>query len=319
MRILITGGAGFIGSNIANTLSEDNNDTKVIALDNLSLGQTSNLSSKVKFVEGSIMDYKLMLKVTKGCDYVFHHAAKSSSPMFTPDPRQGIDTNLMGFMNVMEASKRNKVKKVIFSSSSSVYNGLAVPFKESCRIVPKTFYECSFYCREILAHSYYLESGLKSIGLRYFSVYGPNEIHKGRFANNISQFIWDMSRAKSPIIYGDGSQTRDFTFIKDVVKSNILAMNAEEIECGVYNVGTGIKTSFNRLINIINENLGTNLSPTYVDNPIINYVHDTQADISLIRSNLKYKPTHSIEEGIRKMVGLYLQEGIEKRLMLINI
>jgi UDP-glucose 4-epimerase len=319
MRILITGGAGFIGSNIANTLSEDNNDAKVIALDNLSLGHTSNLSNRVKFVEGSIMDYELMLKVTKGCDYVFHHAAKSSSPMFTPDPRQGIDTNLMGFMNVMEASKRNKVKKVIFASSSSVYNGLAVPFKESCRVVPKTFYECSFYCREILAYSYYIENGLKSIGLRYFSVYGPNEIHKGRFANNISQFIWDMSRAKSPIIYGDGSQTRDFTFIKDVVKSNILAMNAEEIECGVYNVGTGIRTSFNRLIDIINKNLGINLSPTYVDNPIKNYVHDTQADLSLIKSNLKYKPTHSIEEGIRKMVGVYLQEGIEKKLIPINI
>jgi UDP-glucose 4-epimerase len=121
--------------------------------------------------------------------------------MFKDDPRQGVDINALGFMNVMESAKRNNVKKVIYASSSSMYNGLPIPFKESQIIAPKTFYEASFYCREILAKSYYLEKGVSSIGLRYFSVYGPNEKHKGQFANNISQFIWSITSGKSPILY----------------------------------------------------------------------------------------------------------------------
>ena len=181
MKILVTGGAGFIGSNIANTLSREKH-TAVVAFDDLSLGRPINLFQGVKFVKGSVMDYELTLELSKGCDYIFHSAAKSSSPMFKNDPREGVDINALGFMNVMESAKRNQVKKVIFASSSSMYNGLPIPFKESQTITPKTFYEASFYCREILARSYYLENGLNSIGLRYFSVYGPNEKHKGNFS-----------------------------------------------------------------------------------------------------------------------------------------
>ena len=301
MKVLITGGAGFIGSSIANTLSADN-DNEVIALDDLSLGTPSNLSKEVKFVKGSVMDYQLVLELCSGCDYVFHDAAKSSTPMFKNDPREGVNINVMGFMNVMESSKRNNVKKVIYASSSSIYNGLQMPFKESQIIVPKTFYESSFYCREILARSYYLENAVSSIGLRYFSVYGPNEAHKGTFANNISQFLWDIKERKSPIIYDSGLQTRDFTFIEDVVKANILAMRCDPIEYGIYNVGTGINTSFNEVIEIINNLLGTNLSPTYIKCPIKNYVNDTLADISLAKSELGYEPKWDIKKGIKKLV-----------------
>ena len=144
------------------------------------------------------MDYDLVLELSRGCDYIFHNAALSSSPMFIEDPRKGVDVNVMGFMNVMEAAKRNKVKKVIYASSSSLYNGLPRPYKESAIISPKTSYESPFYCRETVARTYNLEYGVDSVGLRYFSVYGPNEKHKGRFANNISQFIWDMHKEKIP-------------------------------------------------------------------------------------------------------------------------
>jgi UDP-glucose 4-epimerase len=256
IRVLVTGGAGFIGSNLANSLInevEDQNDTystnkyprvlgnedhskdgnrrySVIALDDLSLGMPHNLSNNVKFVNGSVMNYDLVLELTKDCDYIFHQAALSSSPMFVDDPRRGMDVNIMGFMNIMEAAKRNNVKKVIYASSSSLYNGLPTPYKESNTVRPRTFYESSFYCREILAQTYYLEYGLDSVGLRYFSVYGPNERHKARFANNISQFIWDMAeKRKSPVIYGDGNQTRDFTFVDDVVQANILAMRKNPV------------------------------------------------------------------------------------------
>jgi len=302
MKILVTGGAGFIGSHIANTLSREKN-TAVVAVDDLSLGMPINLFQSVKFVKGSVMDYELTLELSKGCDYIFHSAAKSSSPMFKNDPREGVDVNVLGFMNLMESAKRNKVKKVIFASSSSMYSGLPIPFKESQTITPKTFYEASFYCREILARSYYLENGLNSIGLRYFSVYGPNEKHKGNFANNISQFLWNMTNGDSPIIYGDGTQTRDFTFVDDVVQANILALQSEEREFGIYNIGTGIETSFSRIVEIINQHLGTDIRATYVDNPIKNYVRKTMADISLAKSELEYEPTwKSPEDGIAALI-----------------
>src|ERR671914_999179 len=376
VKVLVTGGAGFIGSNLANSLINEEDKTSyrmnnsptveanesqfkdesdvigctVIALDDLSLGSPSNLSKNVRFVNGSVMNYDLVLELTKDCDYIFHQAALSSSPMFVDDPRQGIEVNIMGFMNVMEAAKRNNVKKVIYASSSSLYNGLPTPYRESDNITPKTFYESSFYCRETIAQTYRLEYGLDSIGLRYFSVYGPNEKHKGRFANNISQFIWDMAeKRKSPVIYGDGSQSRDFTFVEDVIQANILAMRKKpndsskfkgqvdnksinndvrnidskerrkrsfsrsstiasyEASFGsssfVYNVGTGIQTSFNSIIEIINKQLGTDIKPTYVKNPINNYVQHTMADISLARLELGYEPRwKNVEEGIKQLL-----------------
>jgi UDP-glucose 4-epimerase len=253
-----------------------------------------------------VMNYDLVLDLTKDCDYIFHQAALSSSPMFVDDPRQGIEVNVMGFMNVMEAARTNKVKKVIYASSSSLYNGLPTPYKESDNIRPKTFYESSFYCRETIAQTYRLEYGLDSMGLRYFSVYGPNEKHKGRYANNISQFIWDMAEnRKSPVIYGDGSQSRDFTFVEDVVHANILAMRKKPNSSSgfVYNVGTGIQTSFNSIVEIINKQLATDIKPTYVKNPINNYVQHTMADISLARLELGYEPRwKNVEEGIKQLL-----------------
>jgi UDP-glucose 4-epimerase len=301
MKVLVTGGAGFIGSTIANTLGREKNTT-VVAFDDLSLGRPTNLSGSVKFVKGSVMDYNLTLDIGKGCDYIFHSAAKSSSPMFKNDPREGVDINTLGFMNVMESAKRNRAKKVIFASSSSMYNGLPTPFKESQVITPKTFYEASFYCREILARSYYLENDLNSVGLRYFSVYGFHEKHKGKFANNISQFLWSMTNGESPIIYGDGTQTRDFTFVDDVVQANILALQSEKMEFGIYNIGTGIETSFSRVVEIINQGLGTDIKATYVGNPIKNYVQKTKADISLAKSELGYEPKCTVDDGIQTLI-----------------
>ena len=362
MRLVVTGGAGFIGSNLANALvgldlehiEKDKKGTKetnaaelmkdgysfnyhnernkrdignvneVIAVDDLSLGYPSNLSPKVKFVEGSVMDRDLINDSTKGCDYIFHQAALSSSPMFIDDPRRGLDINVMGFMNVMECAKRNRIKKVMYASSSSLYNGLHRPYTESAIVSPKTFYESSFFCREIIAKTYFLEYAVNSVGLRYFSVYGPNEKHKGKFANNISQFIWDIQNGKSPIVYGDGSQSRDFTSVDDVVQANILAMIKEEQQqknrpyyhsenessnheapYNIYNIGTGTETSFNKVIEIINKLFGTEIRPTYVNNPIHNYVQHTKADISKAKSELGYEPKwKDVEAGISRLLTL---------------
>lgn len=300
MKILVTGGAGFIGSNLANRLAESS-ENEIIALDDLSLGVTSNLSDRVCFVRGSVKDPQLMLDLTRGCDYVFHDAAKSSSPMFKDAPSHGVDVNAIGFMTVMEASRRSGVKKVIFASSSSLYNGMPMPFKETQVASPKSFYEASFFCREVLARSYYLEWGLESIGLRYFSVYGRNERHKGKFANNITQFLWDISAGTRPVIFGDGSQTRDFTYVDDIVSANILAMESE-VQFGIYNAGTGVSASFNEIVKLINNRLGTDIDPVYIENPVRNYVQDTLADISLARTDLGFKAKYDLNTGISKLI-----------------
>jgi UDP-glucose 4-epimerase len=226
--------------------------------------------------------------------------------MFRDDPRFGVEVNTTGFMNVMESARRNSVKKVIYASSSSIYNGQPIPFKETQIVSPKTFYEASFYCREVLARSYFSEFGLNSIGLRYFSVYGPNERHKGIYANNISQFLWEMKKGRAPIVYGDGTQTRDFTFVDDVVKANLLAAKAEERKFGIYNIGTGFETSFSRVVEIINQVLGTKISAIYIENPIKNYINRTKADISHAASELGYQPiSKAPEDGIMALEKKY--------------
>ncbi|MEM2760680.1 MAG: NAD-dependent epimerase/dehydratase family protein [Nitrososphaerales archaeon] len=302
MRVLVTGGAGFIGSHVAEKLAEDHD---VIILDNLYLGNTKNIDGySAEFVKGSVMNGELVSKLCKQCDYVFHNAAMSSSPMFKEQPKIGMEVNVLGFMNVMKAALDNGVKKVIYASTSSMYNGNPLPFSENQPITAKTFYEASFRTREMVAQTYYYEHNLSSIGLRYFSVYGPREAHKGQYANNISQFLWDMMAGKSPIIYGDGTQRRDFTFVYDVVYANILAM-ISNIDFGIFNVGTGIGTSFNDLVALINKMLNTSIEPKYVENPLKNYVHDTIADLSLISKSLGYRPQWSLEKGIKFLVDYY--------------
>jgi len=302
MKILVTGGAGFIGSNLAEKLAE-NHDVRV--LDDLYLGSRNNLNSAgIEFVEGSVMNEKLVEKACKDCDYIFHKAAMSSSPMFKELPKAGMEVNVLGFMNIMKAAKENGVKKVIYASTSSLYSGNPLPYSETQPITAKTFYEASFRTREIVAQTYYFENDISSIGLRYFSVYGPKEVHKGRYANNISQFLWDMMKGKQAVIYGDGTQRRDFTFVSDVVLANMLAMTSK-IDFGVFNVGTGIGTSFNELVALINKLLGTSIEPVHVDNPIKNYVHDTIADLSLVSRSLGYKPQWTLEKGIKSLIDYY--------------
>ncbi len=303
MKILVTGGAGFIGSNIAEKLARENH--QVTVLDSLHLGSRENLDSLgIEFVEGSVMDEDLVGRLVNDRDYVFHNAAMSSSPMFKEHAKLGMDVNVLGFMNVMEAARANGVKKVVYASTSSLYSGNPLPYSESQQITVRTFYEASFRTREIVAQTYYFENDLSSIGLRYFSVYGPREQHKGQYANNISQFLWSMMNGKAPVIYGDGTQRRDFTFVDDVVTANILAMKSE-IDLGIFNVGTGMGTSFNDLVALLNRHLGTSIEPEYVENPIRNYVHDTIADLSLVSKSLGYRPKWKLEDGIKFLVDYY--------------
>ncbi|MEM3464927.1 MAG: SDR family NAD(P)-dependent oxidoreductase [Candidatus Bathyarchaeia archaeon] len=306
MRFLVTGGAGFIGSNIARKLLSDG--YKVVVLDDMSLGKSKNTPPGAVVVNGDVRDAQTVEEAVREVDGIFHNAARSSSPMFYPDPREGFDVNLKGFMNVVEAARRRDIP-VVYASTSSLYSRCEPPHREDMEVRPGSFYECSFYAREKAASLYAELYGLRLVGLRYFSVYGPGEEHKGRFANNISQFIWEIMGGRSPVIYGDGTQTRDFIFVEDVVEANILAMKSN-LKGEVFNVGTGVATSFNDLVNIINEVLGTSIRPVYVQNPIKNYVKHTRADTRKATEVLGFKAKVGLRDGIKKTAEYYKKKGI---------
>lgn len=305
MKVFITGGAGFIGSNIANYLIKDPENT-VVALDNEFLGTHKNLHKDVIYIQQDIRDRKELRKLCQkyNFDYIVHLASLSSVGMYYPDPTKGLDVAVHGMINVLECAKEFNIKKIVYASTSSLYSRTVPPHSEQKDIKIGSFYELGKLTQEELARLYYEQYGVKSIGLRYFAVYGPNELHKGHFANNISQFLWSMLDGESPILYGDGVQTRDFTYIDDAVNGTILALRSNYQ--GSLNIGTGRAYSFNEIIEIINETVGTKITPKYIPNPLKNYVRDTLADIKLAKKEIDYVPKISVREGIHKLVKYYV-------------
>lgn len=304
-RVLVTGGAGFIGSNLARRLVELGYDVSV--LDNLSLGRKENLSGlKVKFYKADARDEKVVKEIfRKGrFEYVFHEAACSSAPMFDNNPTYAMDVNARGFMNVMQAAKEIEVRRVVYASTSSIYHDLTPPHIESMVVTPKSFYTISKYFTELCAKQYFDEHGLESIGMRYFSVYGPNELHKGKYANIISQFLWVMRKGQRPVIYGDGRQGRDFTYVDDVVDANIKAMKAGK-PGEVYNIGTGKITTFNEVVELLNQLLGKRIKPRYIPNPIHNYVPLTGASVEKAREELGFVSRYELKDGVKKLLEFY--------------
>ena len=305
MKSLVTGGAGFIGSNLARRLLALG---EVKVLDNLMLGREENIPAGAEFTKGSVMDEALVRDIVKGCDFIFHEAAHSSSPMFLENPQVGLQENTVGFMNVMNMALRYGVKRVIFASTSSMYSGNPTPYSENMTVGANTFYEASFRCREIIAQTYYRFHGLSSVALRYFSVYGPNENHKGRFANNVTQFLCEIRHGLRPEIYGDGTQTRDFIHVDDAVEANLLAMKSR-IGFEIFNIGTGVGTNFNTLLSLICDALRKRVEANYIENPIKNYVMHTAADMTKSAEILGFKPVITLKEGIRRQIQHYDKIG----------
>ena len=301
-KALVTGGAGFIGSNLAEMLVERGVEVKV--LDSMYLGTPENLEGlDVEIIEGSVMDEETVKEAVEGCDTVFHNAARSSAPMHKENPAEGARINIEGFVNVVEEAMDQDVEKVVYASTSSMYGSVEPPHREDMGEKPTNRYSASKMARELYA-DVYAQKGLDITGIRYFSVYGPREKAKGRFANIISQFLWKMLDDESPKVFGDGEQTRDFTFVKDIARANILA--AEKGESGqYYNIGTGRETSFNTVVDKLNEELGKDIEPEKVENPIKNYVRRTRADISRAKEDLGYEPEYSFEEGLKETVEYY--------------
>ncbi|RLC37102.1 nucleoside-diphosphate sugar epimerase [candidate division Kazan bacterium] len=303
--ILITGASGFIGSNTAHYLHKKG--YKIHTLDNDKFGDFHNLPPYLRdrHLVIDITNKKEMNFVSRfGYDYIIHFAAQSSAPMFYENPEIGFNVNVNGFRNVLEVARRNENCKVIYASTSSLYSR-ASSFKESAVLFPQTYYEYTKYCNEIEARLYYKKYGVESIGLRFFSIYGYNELHKGKYANLVSQFLWSMEKGQPPVIYGDGTQTRDFVWIEDLTKVIELLMKVDK-QGGWYNrvlnVGTGKSHSLNELVKILNEELHTDIKPKYINNPIKNYVYHTCADTTKLEEEVYYIPSTSLREGIRKLI-----------------
>lgn len=308
MKALVTGGAGFIGSNLVHELEGQGHD--VVVLDDFFLGSRDNLAGveeDVEIVEGDVRDRETVQACCEGVDVVFHQAARSSAPMHTEDAMEGADVNICGFLNVMtEAQERGF--RVVYASTSSMYGSVEPPHREGMGEQPTNLYSASKMSRELYAHVYNTAHGVDVVGLRYFSTYGPRERSKGRYANLISQFTWKLLQGERPVIYGDGSQTRDFTFVKDVVRANLKAAESD-VSGTVMNIGTGTPTTVNAMTAKLQEVLGTDIEPKHVENPIDNYVTGQEADYSRAQDLIGYEPEVGLETGIKRTVDYYRDSG----------
>jgi len=298
-RVLVTGGAGFIGSNLANSLAEDNHVTVV---DDGYLGTPENLTDDVEYVDASVTDDDLPTDV----DVLFHLAALSSLTMHEDDPVRGARVNVEGFVNTVEQARRDGCDTVVYATTSSIYGDRTEPSPETMSVEANTGYEASKLARERYAEYFHNYHDMTTAGLRYFSVYqgyGGSEGHKGEYANVIAQFAEDIANGDSPEVYGDGHQTRDFTHVDDIVRATTLAAD-HELQ-GIYNVGTGEQHSFRRVVELINAELGTDVQPTFVENPLDVYVHDTLADYSKFQEATGWEPEIDLAAGIERVCSQY--------------
>ena len=309
--VLVTGGAGFIGSNFCNI---NKNKFKITALDNLFLGDTRNLDEDIEFINGDACKKEDLNKAGK-VDYVLHLAGTSSAPMFMNDGFiQGYVNSVQSFVTVLEWARENGVKKVLYASTSSLYGNNPSPLIETQEVTPINHYAVTKRIYEYCASCYNkVYPDMDIIGFRFMSVYGKNEEAKGVYANLISQFCWDIARGLSPIIYGDGTQNRDFTNVKDVVQGLTKAIELEEkLGADVFNVGTGESTTLLEIIEALEIAFDNGIKAEFIENPVKEgYVKGQHADISKIKKVLGFEPTVKLQDGIQEQVDNLRMERVK--------
>ena len=301
-RVLITGGAGFVGSNLVGELVGQN---KVLVLDNMHTGVVTNIDQYLDRIELRTLDTEDIFQVDFVPDVIFHLGMYSSTPMYKEN-RNLVHKVVDGTIQVLEFAKRHGAK-VVLASSSSIYNGHPVPQHED--MVPKVtdFYTEARLYAERLTELYTKMFSLQAVCLRFFSVYGPGERSKGRYANLVSQFMWDIEEGRNPVIYGDGTQTRDFVYVKDVVRACVLG--AESDKDGIFNVGTGKSHTINDMLERVMAHVGKRLEPVHVDVPVSNYVMFTQADTKKAKQQLGFAAKFTLDEGLSQMLGGKIQSA----------
>jgi len=308
MRFLVTGGAGFIGSNTVDELVRRGHS--VVVLDDLSTGKEENLTevrSKITFVKGSITDLEAIQKAIHQAEFVIHLAARTSVPRSVKDPLETNRINVEGTLNVLVAARDNKVKRVVFAASSSAYGDTAtLPKSESMEARPISPYGVSKYVGELYAQVFGRCYGLETVCLRYFNIFGPRQDPDSPYSGVLSRFSAAFLADEPPVIFGDGEQTRDFTYVDNAVQANLLACEAPGAAGHVFNVGTGGRVSLNQTVQLLNAITGKSFQPKY-DPPREGDIRDSQADIAKAKELLGYDPSVHFQEGLERTFAWYQQ------------
>jgi UDP-glucose 4-epimerase len=301
VRILVTGGAGFIGSNLVEELVARGHAVRL--LDNFSSGQRHNLAGlegEVDLVEGDLRSYERVHHAVRGCEIVFHQGALPSVPRSVQDPITTSEINIGGTLNVLLNARDEGVRRVVFASSSSIYgNAPGLPRIESATPSPLAPYAVSKLAAEQYCRVFATVYGLETVSLRYFNVFGRHQDPSSEYSAVIPRFIAAMRDGRPPTIYGDGEQLRDFTHIDNVVAANLLAMEAPGASGEVFNIGCGTSYSLNDLVAILNRLLDSEIEPVHTA-PRRGDVERSWADVSRARDVLGYAPTIDLEEGLRR-------------------
>jgi nucleoside-diphosphate-sugar epimerase len=302
-KYLVTGGAGFIGSHLAEELVKRGEVVRV--LDNFLTGKKENIAhllDKVKLIEGDIRDLEVCRHAVRGMDFVLHQAALTSVPRSVEDPLLANEINTRGTLNLLLASKETKVERFVFASSSSVYGDDPLfPKKEGKEGKPLSPYAVSKRVGEMYCQVFSQIFGVCTVILRYFNIFGPRQDPLSQYAAAIPVFITRMIRGERPTIFGDGEQSRDFTYVANVVQANILAVEAQGVSGEIFNIACGRKTTINSLAEKINKLLKKKITPLYTD-PRPGDIRHSFADITKAKKMLKYEPKVSFEEGLRETI-----------------
>lgn len=302
-QFVVTGGAGFIGSNIVERLVD--NDNEVVVIDNLLTSTMENLKEVVphiKFVNGDIQDMNLLKREFDGADYVLHQAALSSVPRSIDDPIASNQNNIDGTLNVLVAAHDAGVKRVVYAASSSAYgNTPTLPKHEGMAPDPLSPYAITKLVGEQYCKVFYDIYGLETVSLRYFNVFGPRQDPNSQYAAVIPKFITAMLNNERPVIFGDGEQSRDFTYVQNNVDANLLACTVPKAAGKMFNIACGERISLNQLVEVLNGILGKDIEPVYAEERIGDVKHSL-ADISLARDILGYEPEYGFEDGLIKTV-----------------
>ena len=314
--ILVTGGAGFIGSNLCEALLEKEN--KVVCLDNFSTGKRENIAhllanNNFMLIVGDIRKLEDCIKATKDVDYVLHQAALGSVPRSIKDPITSNDVNISGFLNMLVAARDNRVKRFVFAASSSTYgDSESMPKIEDIIGKPLSPYAITKYVNELYADIFSKTYGLETIGLRYFNVFGRKQDPNGAYAAVIPKFVSQLMNGESPVINGDGNYSRDFTYIENVVQANLLSLvttNEKAINT-IYNVACGDRNTLNDLMGYLKEYLSeydaniSNVEVIYGPNRIGDIPH-SHASVDKAKENLNYNPEYTLQQGLKEAVKWY--------------
>jgi nucleoside-diphosphate-sugar epimerase len=306
MRFLVTGGAGFIGSNTVDELVRRGHS--VVVLDDLSSGKEENLAesrNKISFIKGSITDLEAVRKAVHEAECVLHLAARTSVPRSVKDPLETNRINVDGTLNVLVAARDAKVKRVIFAASSSAYGETpTLPKVETMQPEPISPYGVTKYVGELYAQTFGRVYGLENVSLRYFNIFGPRQDSGSPYSGVLAKFCTAFLEDSQPVIFGDGEQTRDFTFVENAVQASLLACEAPNISGKVFNVGAGGRFSLNQTVELLCKISGKRIEAKY-DAPRDGDIRDSQADITQAREFLGYEPQVDFEEGLRRTFEWY--------------